>query len=113
MTGEVHRGLSLAAFVSLPLAAMAVGWVGRHSWWGRGCIALGIVSLLAFAPIPIAFLAEPYTGVRWWRAIPLGLVERSLALSEVVTALVLALWATRTAATHPVHAGGEVGAAAT
>jgi Protein of unknown function (DUF998) len=93
VSGEVHRGLSLAAFVSLPLAAVLVGWAGRHSWWGRSSVALGVVALLAFAPIPIAYLAEPYTGVRWWRAIPLGLVERGLALSEVVAALVLALWA--------------------
>jgi len=93
MSGEVHRGLSLAAFVSLPIAAILVGWAGRRSWWGRSSILLGVVSLLAFAPIPIAFLAEPYTGVRWWRAIPLGLVERGLALSEVVALIALAAWA--------------------
>ena len=29
VSGEVHRGLSLAAFVSLPLAAVLVGWAGR------------------------------------------------------------------------------------
>jgi hypothetical protein len=113
MTGEVHRGLSLAAFVSLPLAAIAVGWAGRHSWWGRGSIVLGVVSLLAFAPIPIAYLAEPYTGVRWWRAIALGLVERGLALSQAVTVLVLALWATRTALRQAVHPVGETATAAT
>jgi hypothetical protein len=54
---------------------------------------LGAVSLLAFAPIPIVYLAEPYTGVRWWRAIPLGLVELGLALSEVAAVLALAFWA--------------------
>ena len=98
MSGEVHRGLSLVAFVSLPIAAIAVGWAGRCIWWGRSSVLFGVVSLLAFAPIPIAFLAEPYTGVRWWRAIPLGLVERGLALSEVGAVLVLALWATRAGA---------------
>ncbi len=93
MSGEVHRGLSLAAFVSLPVAAILVGWAGRRSWWGRSSVLLGVVSLLAFSPIPIAYLVEPYSGVRWWRAIPLGLVERGLALSEVVAVLGLALWA--------------------
>ena len=93
MSGEVHRGLSLAAVVSLPIAAILVGWAGRRSCWGRSSVLLGVVSLLAFAPIPIAYLVEPYSGVRWWRAIPLGLVERGLALSEVVTVLGLALWA--------------------
>jgi hypothetical membrane protein len=94
MSGELHRGLSLAAFVSLPLAAILVGCEWRRSWWGRSSILLGVVSLLVFAPIPIAYVAEPYTGVHWWRAMPLGLVERGLALSEVVAVLVLALWAT-------------------
>ena len=32
-----------------------------------------------------AIVTEPLTGVRWWRAIPLGAVERLLALSEVIT----------------------------
>ncbi len=93
MSGEVHRCLSLAAFVSLPIAAVLVGWAGRRSWWGRSSVLLGVVSLLAFAPIPIPYLVEPYSGVRWWRAIPLGLVERGLALSEAAAVLALALWA--------------------
>jgi len=37
------------------------------------------------------------TGVRWWRAIPLGAVERTLALVEVVTVLALGWWASRAA----------------
>jgi hypothetical protein len=105
MTGEIHRGLSVLAFVSLPIAAILAGWAGRRSWWGRSSMLLGAVSLLAFAPIPIAYLAEPYTGVRWWRAIPLGLVERGLALSEVVAVLVLALWAARESRAGPSGAG--------
>ena len=39
-------------------------------------------------------MAEPWTGVRWWRAIPLGGVERLLGLAEVATVLLLAWWAT-------------------
>jgi hypothetical protein len=53
------------------------------------------VSLLCFAPILWAVLAEPWTGVRWWRAIPLGGVERLLGLAEVVTVLLLAWWVFR------------------
>ena len=41
-------------------------------------------------------MAEPWTGVRWWRAIPLGGVERLLGLAEVVTVLLLAWWAAST-----------------
>ncbi len=108
MSGEVHRGLSLAAFVSLPIAAILVGWTGRRSWWGRSSIVLGVVSLLAFAPIPIAYLVEPYTGVRWWRAIPLGLVERGLALAEVLAVLLLALWAAWTGRLHAASPDGAL-----
>ncbi|GLY07147.1 DUF998 domain-containing protein [Actinoplanes sp. NBRC 101535] len=55
----------------------------------------GVASLLCFAPILWAVVAEPWTGVRWWRAIPLGGVERLLGLVEVATVLLLAWWAVR------------------
>jgi hypothetical protein len=57
----------------------------------------GAVSLLCFTPILWALVSEPWTGVRWWRAIPLGGVERLLGLAEVVTVLLLAWWAVRAA----------------
>jgi hypothetical protein len=44
-----------------------------------------------------AIASQPYTGVMWWRAIPLGAVERAIALTEVAIVLGLARWA---AATH-------------
>ena len=50
-----------------------------------------------FGVIVGAVLLEPVTGVRWWRAIPLGAVERTLALVEVVTVLALGWWASRAA----------------
>lgn len=52
-------------------------------------------SLLCFSPIVAAYAAQPWTGVPWWRAIPLGAVERVLTFSEVVVVLVLAGWALR------------------
>ena len=62
----------------------------------------GAVSLLCFTPILWAVVSEPWTGVRWWRAIPLGGVERLLGFAEVVTVLLLAWWAVR--AVVPVRA---------
>jgi hypothetical protein len=56
-----------------------------------------LVSFLCFTPILWAVLAEPWTGVRWWRAIPLGAVERLLGLAEMATLLLLAWWASRAA----------------
>jgi hypothetical protein len=97
--GTIHRVASVVAFLSLPVAALLVarGW-RRHPRWGGHAsvtVALGLLSLACFAPIVVAVAIEPFTGVRWWRAIPLGAVERGLALAEVATVVSLALWAVR------------------
>lgn len=101
-TGELHRAASLVAFLSLPVAAIAIGRVGRRGdrWRGQATtvLALGVVALLCLAPLGYAIVTSPLTGVRWWRAIPLGAVERAIALSEVVLVLALGRWAARAAA---------------
>ncbi|GIE31024.1 hypothetical protein Ait01nite_040690 [Actinoplanes italicus] len=93
MSGDIHRVASVVAFLSLPVGALLASrrGGGPARWVAVG----GVVSLLCFAPILWAVLAEPWTGVRWWRAIPLGGVERLLGLAEVVTVLLLAWWALR------------------
>jgi hypothetical protein len=91
MSGDVHRVFSVVAFLSLPIGALLAAGRGKDRWVAAG----GVVSLLCFTPILWAVLAEPWTGVRWWRAIPLGTVERLLGLAEVVTVLLLAWWAIR------------------
>lgn len=97
--GTVHRVASVVAFLSLPIGALLLGrtwWAGRRwrtqaGWtWG-----LGLWSLLCFSPIVVAIAVEPWTGVVWWQAIPLGAVERLLLISEVGIVLVLAWWAVR------------------
>jgi hypothetical protein len=55
------------------------------------------LSLLLFSPIVAAVALQPVTGVPWWVAIPLGAVERLLALSEVTAVLWLAWWAGKAA----------------
>jgi hypothetical protein len=97
LSGDIHRVASLLAFLSLPAAAVLAGlpWLRRPP----GRIAAGVVvlagaaSLLCFSPILWALLSEPWTGVRWWRAIPLGAVERLLGTVEVGTVLLMAWWA--------------------
>ena len=115
--GTIHRAASLIAFLSLPLGALLIGraWRAHPRWRGHAgwSLGLGLCSLLCFSPIAIAILAQPLTGVRWWRAIPLGAVERLLAISEVVTVLALAWWAARAsgaARTRP-DPGGSAGGA--
>ncbi|MCE3552448.1 DUF998 domain-containing protein [Pseudonocardia sp. RS11V-5] len=102
--GTIHRYASLAAFLALPVAAVlvarryrraAVPDVGpwdRNAAWVRW---LGVASLLWFTPILVGFVQRPFTGVSWWQAVPLGLVERGLALTEVLLVVALALWGAR------------------
>jgi hypothetical protein len=101
-SGDIHRAASLVAFLSLPAAAVLIAslWLTHERWrrHARATLVLGILSVLAFTPIVYAFVAEPFTGVRWWRAIPLGAVERALVLGEVAAVLSLGLWATRASA---------------
>jgi hypothetical protein len=103
--GYVHRFASLAAFSSLPLAALALGgrWRADPLWgafaaWSRwsGALTLGwlVVILLAVA-------LRPFTGVPWWQLLPLGLVERGLAITAVVTVVALGRWAARVATVAP------------
>lgn len=100
--GTIHRYASVVAFVSLPVAALLIGrrWRRDERWRGPAAVTtgLGVLALLCFAPIAVAFALHPITGVPWWRAIPLGGVERLLALVEVVTVVHLAWWAIRAAA---------------
>jgi hypothetical protein len=89
-SGQVHRMASLVAFLALPIAAMAMA--RRHDQ-APGAVAarcafwLGVVSLLWFSPIVIAVVTTPGA---WWLAIPLGLVERGMALTEVAALVALA-----------------------
>jgi hypothetical protein len=99
MTGGIHRAVSLVAFLSLPLAALLLArpWLRQSPWQAhaRWVFGLGVASLLCFAPIGIAIVTQPLTGVRWWQAVPLGAVERLLALAEVLAVLALGWWAAR------------------
>ncbi|GAA0805576.1 DUF998 domain-containing protein [Spirilliplanes yamanashiensis] len=104
MSGDIHRVASLVAFLSLPAAALlaAAPWLRDRRWRGpaRAVTLGGVVSLLCFTPLLWALVTQPVTGVAWWRAIPLGGVERVLGLAEVVTVLLLAWWAARARADH-------------
>ncbi|GAA4935337.1 DUF998 domain-containing protein [Actinoplanes utahensis] len=94
ISGDVHRVASVVAFLSLPIGALLAARPDlRHGGPARWVAIGGVISLLCFLPILWAVVSEPWTGVRWWRAIPLGGVERLLGLAEVVTVLMLARWA--------------------
>lgn len=97
--GYVHRYASLVGFLCLPLGSLAVAlrwrrdgvWRRYAAWTG----ALSVVSLGWLAPILLGFALRPLTGIPWWRFVPLGLVERGLAVFEVAVVFALGWWAWR------------------
>lgn len=113
LSGDIHRAASLVAFLSLPAGALlaAAPWLrGPGARLPARLVALGgVLSLACFAPILWALVSQPWTGVRWWRAIPLGGVERLLGIVEVATVLLLAWWAVRAA--RPARVPSSTGAA--
>ncbi len=96
--GQIHRIASVVAFLSLPLAVMlltrrarATGAAGGRS--ARVAFWLGAGSVAWFSPLIVAMIMAPSTGTPWFRAIPLGLIERGMVITEVAAILALALWA--------------------
>ncbi|MEU6999521.1 DUF998 domain-containing protein [Nonomuraea sp. NPDC046570] len=123
LSGSIHRVGSLVAFLCLPLAALLIGRI-RHrptalpaprigtqkggtqkgSGWGdggRGRVAamaaflLGAGSLLWVAGIAAVVTVAEREGLAWWQMMPLGLVERGLAVTEVAALIALGIWASQ------------------
>jgi len=95
--GMIHRYASVVGFVSLPLAVLLVvrrvfpdsaGWRAAARVFAG--LALGVLGLLFFAVLRMAAGGGP-----WWLFMPLGLVERTMALSAVAAVAVVVLGLTR------------------
>ena len=104
-SGQVHRLASLVAFLALPVAVLATarrrGRTGDHAA-ARWAFWLAVLALAWFSPLLYAVFTAPLTGTPWWQAIPLGLVERGLALTEVLATAALAVLLLRSAAAQGV-----------
>jgi hypothetical protein len=89
--GTLHRIASVVAFVALPLAVLVAARTAFPSSPGRRLLArvLAVVSLGWFAVILGAVVVAAVSGGRWWTLIPLGLVERGMAVTELVALAVL------------------------
>jgi hypothetical protein len=91
--GVIHRYASVVGFVALPLAVLlavrkvfadAPAWrIAARTFAG---MSLGVLSLLFVGVLRMAAGGGP-----WWRFVPLGLVERLMALSAVAAVAVLVL----------------------
>lgn len=98
--GKVHLGATGISCVSLPLAGWLVGWAHRNSpdWRGyaRWSRILGLAAVPFFLPFLIPFAANVAFG-QHLPTVATGLVERLMAVLELVELLVLAGWAWRAA----------------
>ncbi|MEY7971429.1 DUF998 domain-containing protein [Saccharomonospora xinjiangensis] len=89
--GAIHRYASMVAFVCLPLAvwSAANAVFGPSSRLRAAARVLSVASLAWLVVIVGAVLVMLSGGEPWWRSIPLGLVERLLAATEVTAVLSL------------------------
>ncbi|TMR23915.1 DUF998 domain-containing protein [Nonomuraea turkmeniaca] len=95
-SGSIHRVGSIIAFVCLPLAVVIIARPWRHRERSKATLVafgLGICSVLWVVFIGTMILIAAETGMQWWRVMPLGLVERGLAVTEVAALLALGVWA--------------------
>ncbi|NRQ34888.1 DUF998 domain-containing protein [Nonomuraea sp. NN258] len=109
MSGSIHRFGSFLAFLCLPLAVVIIA----RPWRGRErrpaslvAFGFGICSVLYVAAMGVAMYIGAQQGLPWYRIMPLGLVERGLAIVEVAGLIALGVWA---AAKRLGGGGGERG----
>ncbi len=106
--GTVHRIASVVAFVCLPLAVLFAANAVFPSSPARRALSrvLAVAALAWFGVIIGAILISANGGLPWWQAIPLGLVERAMALTGLVA--LVALLVPARVATAPVVEEQEV-----
>lgn len=95
LSGSIHRYASLAAFFALPAAGLLTARRHRGEVWARWVTAFALVALASFLPIIGAIALNPVLATPWYRAVPLGLIERVLSLAEVLVVVVLGFRAAR------------------
>ncbi|WP_052395885.1 DUF998 domain-containing protein [Kutzneria sp. 744] len=96
--GLLHRYASVVAFVALPIAVLlAAAQAFPDAPWRRALARLlGYASLGWFVAILAALPVGAAMGVvAWWEIIPLGLMERGMAFTEVTALVALAMPVTR------------------
>ncbi|WP_409492587.1 DUF998 domain-containing protein [Amycolatopsis sp. cmx-11-12] len=100
--GTVHRIASVVAFVCLPLAVYFAAKAVFPSSPARRVVTrvLAVAALAWFGVILGAIVVSMNGGRPWWQAIPLGLVERAMALTGLI-ALASLLIPARVVTTEP------------
>jgi hypothetical protein len=91
--GTIHRYASVVGFVSLPVAVLLVAhkvFPDRPAW-RLAARAFGAVSLAWFGLILVGVVRMAAGYGPWWLFVPLGLVERAMALTAIAAILTLGL----------------------
>ncbi|TDC98566.1 DUF998 domain-containing protein [Nonomuraea deserti] len=118
LSGSIHRVGSLVAFLCLPLAVVLITGPWRRRVRSRATLVafgLGICSVLWVVGIGTMVFIGTRSGLPWYRIMPLGLVERGLAVTEVAALLALGVWAAtpgNRSLKPGLRAGGAAGSAA-
>ena len=91
--GLLHRYASVVAFICLPIAVLVAAATVFPDAPGRRTLArfLGYASLAWFVAILAAVPVGLAVGGNWWELIPLGLMERGMAFTEVIALVALAV----------------------
>lgn len=91
-SGSVHRMATLLAFVSLPAAVLAIA---RRHRGARPAVWMAYGSIAWLAVLFGAIAVSMVTDLRWYRIIPLGIVERGIVAFEVAAVIALGYWLIR------------------
>jgi hypothetical protein len=91
--GLLHRYASVVAFICLPIAVLLAAAKAFPDAPGRRALArlLGYAALGWFLAILAAVPVGVAVGGNWWELIPLGLLERGMAFTEVIALAALAV----------------------
>ncbi|HEY0450879.1 DUF998 domain-containing protein [Actinophytocola sp.] len=91
--GTIHRYASVVGFVALPIAVLVIARAvfPDSARWRLAARGFGVASLGLFGLIVVGVVRMAAGGGPWWLFVPLGLVERGIALTAVAAIAVVVL----------------------
>jgi Protein of unknown function (DUF998) len=91
--GVIHRYASVVGFVSAPIAVILLAHkvFPDRPLWRAAARGFGVVSLAWFGVIIVGFVRMLAGYGPWWQFVPIGLVQRVMALAAIAAIGTLAL----------------------
>lgn len=89
--GTIHRYASVVGFLALPLAVLLVARIvfAAAPGWRLAAQAFAVLALSGLGVLFVGVLRMAAGGGPWWLFVPLGLVERAMALTSVAAIAVV------------------------